>query len=256
MINAGSRKQLSPAESLSDKAEPLPLPAAPCISTSHSKVGAPQELGEQRGHSKSLTLLQFSQISMASPPPPTCTQPEVPHTATQLLSAVFVGKRGLKGKALGEKGERGALPLLYLCLCSCMQCNNGVQCPGEPITTRSTAKQGLGHSPFNFLNTVSSSQKSTAARKEGKEQSRLPTRTHHPRQGNHRQNRAPKCSSGAPLLVGGDEEANWGGGVTPNNCQHNTVVRFLFQTHERPINQTMRRKYSIELLGGSSPKII
>lgn len=183
MINAGSRKQLSPAESLFDKAEPLPLPAAPCIPTSHSKVEAAQELGEQWGHSKSLTLLQFTQcqISMASPPPPTCTQSRVPYTAAQLLSVVFVGKRGLKGKALGEKGERGALPLFYLCLCSCMQCNNGVQCPGEPITTRSTAKQGLGHSPLNFLNTVSSSQKSTAAKKEGKEQSRLPARTHHPR---------------------------------------------------------------------------
>lgn len=183
MINAGSRKQLSPAESLSDKAEPLPLPAAPCIPTSHSKVGAAQELGEQQGHSRSLTLLQLTQcqISMASPSPPcpACTQSRVAYTATQLLSAVFVGKRGLKGKALGEKGERGALPLFYLCLCSCMQCNNGVQCPGEPITSRSTAKQGLGHSPLNFLYTVSSSQKSTAAKE--KEQSRLPAQTHHPR---------------------------------------------------------------------------
>lgn len=113
------------------------------------------------------------------PPCPACTQSRVAYTATQLLSAVFVGKRGLKGKALGEKGERGALPLFYLCLCSCMQCNNGVQCPGEPITSRSTAKQGLGHSPLNFLYTVSSSQKSTAAKE--KEQSRLPAQTHHPR---------------------------------------------------------------------------
>lgn len=113
------------------------------------------------------------------PPCPAFTQSRVAYTATQLLSAVFVGKRGLKGKALGEKGERGALPLFYLCLCSCMQCNNGVQCPGEPITSRSTAKQGLGHSPLNFLYTVSSSQKSTAAKE--KEQSRLPAQTYHPR---------------------------------------------------------------------------
>lgn len=209
--------------------------ARPCQLWAHTSSGKNGGHTRALGRCRGCSSCPQCPISTADPPRShLCAAQGCTHR-NSALSAAFVGKGGLKGKSLWEEIDRAITSLFYLCQHGCVQRSDSIRYPGEPITARSTAGARLGPSPLRFLNTVASSQKSAAAL--GKVQSGFPGQVQ------------AEQSSGASVLTVGSK------GGTPSKHQHNTAVRFLFQSHEHPSKKSKHEKKKIVVTPNRTHKL-